>query len=188
MPPVFSLYDSIEQLVNYSSKFEISASEERIGTNGAFIDFVTNAFQFTLSNQGWFFISYAPFDPNLSFGFFYKSLINKFWSFGEAYVNFISIRSGFKEVYIKWIQIAPFCSDYDMAGILSTFRKWCTLDTTNPQPYYARAFLWLKAPNIMEFHKSTSLANHHDAEPSTGRNQLALCIQFYQEGRFQVSN
>jgi hypothetical protein len=52
IPPVFSLYDSIEQLVNYSSKFDMSASDVKIGTNGAFIDLFNNAFQFTLSNHG----------------------------------------------------------------------------------------------------------------------------------------
>jgi hypothetical protein len=42
----------MEQLVNYSSKLEISASEVRTGTKGAFIDFDINAFQLTFSNQG----------------------------------------------------------------------------------------------------------------------------------------
>jgi hypothetical protein len=42
-----SLYDSTEQLVNSSSKLEISASEVRIGTNGALIDLESRAFQLT---------------------------------------------------------------------------------------------------------------------------------------------
>lgn len=82
--PVFSLYDSIEQLVNSSSKFDISASDDKIGTNGDLIDFVNKAFQFTLSNQGWFFIYSDPLFPSLSLGFFYNNLINKFWSLGDA--------------------------------------------------------------------------------------------------------
>jgi len=48
----------------------MSASDDNIGTKGAFIDLFSNACQFTLSNHGWFFIYYAPFAPNLPFGFF----------------------------------------------------------------------------------------------------------------------
>ena len=44
---VLSLYDSTEQFVKSSSKFEVSASEFRIGTKGALIDLVISAFQLT---------------------------------------------------------------------------------------------------------------------------------------------
>ena len=62
----------------------MSASDDNIGTNGAFIDFDNNAFQFTLSNQGWFFISSAPLLPNRSFGFFSNNLVSKFCNLGDA--------------------------------------------------------------------------------------------------------
>jgi hypothetical protein len=71
----------------------MSASEFRIGTKGALIDFVISAFQFTLSNHGWFLISSAPLAPNLYFGFLSKSLISMFWSLGDAF-NYFFITFG----------------------------------------------------------------------------------------------
>lgn len=64
---------------------DISASDDNIGTNGALIDLVNKAFQLTLSNHGWFFISSTPFEPKRSFAFFYNNLVNKFCNFGDAY-------------------------------------------------------------------------------------------------------
>jgi hypothetical protein len=49
---VFSLYDYTEQLVKSSSKLEVSASEVKIGTKGALIDFDIREFQLTFSNHG----------------------------------------------------------------------------------------------------------------------------------------
>jgi len=56
--------------VKSSSKFEVSASEVKIGTKGAFIDLAKRAFQLTFSNQGWDFIYSGPLAPKRSLGFF----------------------------------------------------------------------------------------------------------------------
>lgn len=81
----------IDFVVNYSSKFELSASEDKIGTKGAFIALFAKAFQFTFSNHGWDLIWAAPFEPSLSFGFFYSNPEIRFCSLGETYnlFNFV---------------------------------------------------------------------------------------------------
>lgn len=76
-PSSFSLNDYTEQFVNSSSKLEMSESEVRMGTKGAFIDRLSKAFQFTFSNQGWFRISSGETAPRRSRGFFSSSLMRK---------------------------------------------------------------------------------------------------------------
>ncbi len=82
---MFSLYEFIDLVVNYSSKLEKSSSELKIGTNGALIDLFESAFQLTFSNHGWALIYPDPFFPILVFGSFYSNKETKLWSFGETF-------------------------------------------------------------------------------------------------------
>ncbi len=125
-----------------SSKLEVSASEVRMGTKGAFIDFVTKAFQFTFSNQGWFLTSSDPLAPSLSFGFFSSNRASIFCSLGEAWVrNWLRWGSG--EAGTEWTRRATSYSGCGREGTLSPSHRLCSPDTTSPPPYCVPASLSL---------------------------------------------
>jgi len=58
-----------------------------MGTKGAFIALVSSAFQFTLLNHGWFFISSEPLAPRRFAGFFYSKPFKILPRFGDTLIG-----------------------------------------------------------------------------------------------------
>ena len=169
-----------------SSKLEVSASDVRIGTNGALIDLDVRAFQFTLSNQGWPFISSGLLDPIRSFGFFSSKRRTKSWTLGEPLIRKVVRKGEEGEADRESTQRASFYSDVWREGTLWSSSRLCILDTTSPQLFHDPAFLSPPEPGIRESHTQTSLSRPRKRELSRGQSLWVWCNLLYPTGHFLV--